>query len=72
MPGPEGTITINGDRKIACECKEGGVSYAESSCIAKELKNYMANVDPADMTPLGIPTMEFFHLLKFNSSDDTK
>ena len=32
MPGPKGTITVDGDRKIARECEEGDATYAESAC----------------------------------------
>ena len=38
MPGPEGTITVNGDRKIALECEEGDAAYAESACAAEGIK----------------------------------
>jgi hypothetical protein len=58
MPGPKGTITVDGNRKIARECEEGVAAYAESACAAKELKFYKSNVDPADMTPLKKPTTE--------------
>ncbi|KAI4978082.1 hypothetical protein ZWY2020_014636 [Hordeum vulgare] len=29
MPGPKGTITVDGDRRIAKECEEGDAAYAE-------------------------------------------
>jgi hypothetical protein len=72
MPGPKGTITVDGDRKIALECEEGDAAYAESACAAEELKYYKANVDPTDMTPLKKPTTEVDPLLKFKSARDTK
>jgi hypothetical protein len=72
MPGPEGTITVDGDRKIALECEEGDAAYAESSCAAEELNFYQANVNPADMTSLKKPTTESDPLLKFKSARDTK
>ncbi|KAI4996798.1 hypothetical protein ZWY2020_052140 [Hordeum vulgare] len=52
MPGLQGTITVNGDRKIAQECEEGDVAYAESACAAEWLKFHKANMDPSDMSPL--------------------
>jgi hypothetical protein len=72
MPGPRGTITVNGDREIALECEEGDVVYAETACAAEELKYYTINVDPADMTPLKKPTTEADPPLKFKSAKDTK
>lgn len=72
MPGPRGTITISGDQKIAQECEEGDVAYAESACAAEELKFYQANVDPTNMTPLKKPTIDSEPPLKFKPTDDTK
>lgn len=72
MPGPDGTITVHGDRKIALECEEGDAAYAEASCASAELKFYKDNVDPADMTPLKKPTTEVEPPLKFKSVEDTK
>ena len=72
MPGPGGTITVNGNRKIALECEEGDAAYAEMACAGEELKFYQANVDPADMTSLKKPTTESDTLLKFKSARDTK
>jgi hypothetical protein len=72
MPGPRGTITVNGDQKITLECEEGDAAYAETACAAEELKFYTANVDPADMTPLKKPTTESDPPLKFKSAEDTK
>ena len=63
MPGPRGTIIVEGNRKIALECEEGDAAYAESACAAEELNFYMANVDPADMSPLKKPTTESDSLL---------
>ena len=70
MPGPEGTITVDGDRKNAHECEEGDLAYAESACTAEEF--YETNIDQADMTPLKNPTTEVHPLLKFISDEDTK
>ena len=72
MPGRKGTITVHANRKVALECEEGDVAYAESACATEELKFYKDNVDPADMTPLKKPTTEHDPLLKFKSADDTK
>ena len=72
MPGPNETITIHGDRKVALECEEGDASYAELACATEELKFYKDNVDPDDMTPLKKPSAEQDPLLKFKSADDTK
>ena len=72
MPGPKGTITVHGNRKIDLECEEGDAAYAESVRATKELKFYKDNVDPADMTPLKKPTTEHEPVMKFKSSDDTK
>ena len=69
MPGENGTITMHGDRKIALECEEGDVAYAESSCAEAELKFYKENVDPTDMTPLKKPDMESEPPLKFVAQD---
>jgi hypothetical protein len=72
MPGPHGTITVNGDRKTTLECEEGDAAYAEAACAMKELKYYTSNVDPADMTPLKKPTTDADPPLKFQSAKDTK
>ena len=72
MLGHKGTIIVHGNRKIALECEESDVAYAESVCATEELKFYKDNVDPADMTPLKKPTTEHDPLLKFKSADDTK
>lgn len=72
MSGLNGTITINGSRKIAQECEEGDVAYAESACATEELKYHQANVDPADMSPLKRPTIDSEPPLKFKPTGDTK
>ena len=72
VPGHKGTITVNGSRKIALECEEGGAACAESVCATEELKFYKDNVDPADMTSLKKPTTEHDPALKFKSADETK
>ncbi|KAI4980668.1 hypothetical protein ZWY2020_021153 [Hordeum vulgare] len=72
MPGPKGTITVDGDRRIAKECEEGDAAYAEVACAAEELKHHRANVDPADMSPLKKPTTDSESPLKFKPTDDTK
>ena len=72
MPGPKGPITVDGDRRIAKECEEGGAAYAEVACAVKELKHHRANVDPADMSPLKKPTTDSESPLKFKPTDDTK
>src|SRR6266566_3262946 len=72
MPGPRGTITVEGNRKIALECEEGDAAYAETACAAEELRYYKDNVDPADRTSLKKPTTESDPLLKFMSARDTK
>ena len=68
----KGTITVHGNRRIALDCEEGDVAYAESAYTTEELKFYKDNVDLADMTPLKKPTIENEPLMKFNSVDDTK
>ncbi|KAI4999542.1 hypothetical protein ZWY2020_004131 [Hordeum vulgare] len=72
MPGLKGTITVNGNRKIAHECEEGDVAYAESACVAEDLKFHKANVDPTDMSPLKKPTIDPEPPLKFKPTNDTK
>nr|XP_040258264.1 uncharacterized protein LOC120975660 [Aegilops tauschii subsp. strangulata] len=72
MLGPQGTITVHGNRKLALECEEGDTAYAESACAAEEVKYYKNNVDPADMTPLKKPTTETEPPLKFKSAKDTQ
>ena len=72
MPGYKAIITMHGNRKIALECKEGNVAYAESACAMEQLKFYKDNVDPVDMTPFKKPTTEQDPLLKLKSADDTK
>jgi hypothetical protein len=72
MPGPKVTITINEEIKITLECEEGDATYAESACVAEELKFYATYVDPADMTPLKKPTTESDSILKFKPAEDTK
>ena len=72
MPGLEGTITVDCNRRIARECEEGDATYAELCCAAKDLKLYTSNVDPADMTPLNKATTESDPPLKFKSAEDTK
>jgi len=44
MLGHKGTITVHGSRKIALECEEGDVAYAESICAMEELKFYKDNL----------------------------
>ena len=65
-------ITVHGSHKIASECEEGDAAHAKSVCATKELKFYMGNVDPADMTSLKKPTTEHDPVLKFKSANDTK
>ena len=72
MSGLNGTITVNGSRKIAQECEEGDAAYAKSACAAEELKFHQANVDPADMSPLKKPTVDCEPPLKFKPANDTK
>ena len=72
MPGPKGPITVDADRRIARECEEGDAAYAEVACAAEELKYHLANVDPADMSPLKKPTTNAEPPLKFKPMDDTK
>jgi hypothetical protein len=72
MPGPRGTITVEGNRRVALECEEGDAACAETACAAQELKYYKDNVDPADRTSLKKPTTESDPLLKFKSARDTK
>ena len=72
MLGLKGTITVDGNQKIAQECEEGDAAYAESACAAEELKFYTTNVDPTDMSPLKKPNTEFEHPLKFKPAEDTK
>jgi hypothetical protein len=72
MPGPHGTITVDGDRKVALECEEGVAAYAEVACTTEELKYYTSNVDPADMMPLKKPTTDADPPLKFQFAKDTK
>ncbi|XP_040245557.1 uncharacterized protein [Aegilops tauschii subsp. strangulata] len=50
MPGPEGTIRVDDDRKIALECEEGDAAYAESAHATEELKFYIANVGRYDFS----------------------
>ena len=72
MPGHKGTITMHGSQKVALECEEGNAAYAESACVAEELKFYQDNVDPADMNSLKKPTTEHDPALKFKSAAETK
>src|SRR5664279_3697086 len=58
MPGPKGTITVDGDREIAIECEEGDAAFAETTCVDEELKLYKLQVDPNDMTSVKKPTPE--------------
>ena len=70
MSGPNGNITVEGDREIALECEDGDATYAESACAEEELKLYKLEVDPEDMTSLKKPATE--SKLKFKSAQDTK
>ena len=72
MPGPQGTITVHENCKLALECKEGYAAYTESACATEELKFDKHKVDPADMTPLKNPTTEKDPLLKFKSVKDSQ
>ena len=72
MPSHKGTITVHGSRKIALEYEEGDAAYAESVCATEELKFYKYQVDPANMTSLKKPTMEYDPALNFKSATDTK
>ena len=72
MPGHKGTITVHGSHKIALECEEGDVAYAESVCATEELKFDKDNVDLAYMTSLKKPSTEHDPTLKFKPADETK
>src|SRR5664279_1579494 len=69
-PGPNGNITVEGDREIALECEDGDATYAESACEEEELKLYKLQVDPEDMTSLKKPATKT--KLKFKSAQETK
>ena len=71
IPGPKGIITVHGNIQIAAECEEGDAAMAEHACAKEELKNYRANLDPADNTVLKRPTTEDDRA-KFKSAQDTK
>ena len=72
MPGHKGTIRVHRSRKVAMECEEGGAAYAKLVCAREELKFYKDNVDPADMTSLKKPTIEYEPVMKFKSAEETK
>ena len=65
-------MTVHESRKIALDCEEGDVAYAESVCATEELKFYKDNVDSVDMTSLKKPTIEHDPALKFKSDEETK
>ena len=49
MPGPNGVITITGNRKKAEECFQEGSKIADAQMAVVELQEYQKNTDPSDL-----------------------
>ena len=69
MPGPNGTITVNGNFKKAKECERGNAAFAEAVLHAEELAMLRKETD-ASKLPAKVQTAE--PKQSFKASDDTK
>ena len=49
MPGPNGVITVTGNRQKAEECFQKGSKIADEQMAAVEMEEYQKNVDPSDL-----------------------
>ena len=70
MPGPNGTITVEGNRAIAMACEQDDVAYVETACVKEDLSTYQERVDLADPTVLKKPTQD--SAPKFEPTQDMK
>ena len=59
MPGPNGSITVEGSRSTAIACEQDDATYAEAACAKEDLSAYQEKVDPADPTVLKKTTPDF-------------
>ena len=69
MPGPNGTITVNGNFKKAKECERGNAAFAEAVLHAQELAMLKKETDTSRL-PEKVQTAE--PKQSFKASDDTK
>ena len=58
IPGPQGTITVEGSKAMAIECNRGDAIMEDQACSEEELKYYKSQVDPADKHVLDKPAHE--------------
>ncbi|KAI5017078.1 hypothetical protein ZWY2020_037456 [Hordeum vulgare] len=68
MPGPNGVITITGNRQRAEECLQQGSRIADQQMAVLELDEYKKTVDPADLMRSKKPASES----AFQSAGETK
>ena len=55
MPGPNGTITINGNFKKAKECEHGNAAFVEAVLHAKELADMKREADTSQLPEVADP-----------------
>jgi hypothetical protein len=70
LPGPQGVITVECNRKKAAECELEGSTIAQLAVNRKELAEIIKEVDTKDMTPTKRPAGELAVL--FEVAQDTK
>ena len=68
MPGPNGVITITGNRQKAEECFQKGSKITDEQMAAVEMEEYQKQVDPGDLLRAKKPASES----AFQSAGDTK
>ena len=57
MPGPHGTITVDGSRDIALACEKEDVTFAESACAEESRNAHKAEDKPSTLTILKRPAL---------------
>ena len=55
MPGPNGTITINGNFKKAKECERGNAAFAKGVLHAEELVDMRKDADTSQLPETAAP-----------------
>ena len=68
MPGPQGMITITGNRHRAEECLQKGSKIADEQMASVEMQEYQKNADPSDLLRSKKPASES----AFQSFGETK
>ena len=68
MPGPNGVITVTGNRQRAEECLQQGSIIADEQMAVAELEEYKKAVDPSELLKSKKPAVDS----AFQSSGETK